>query len=137
MYGATPPDADTEAAPFEPPLHETEVTDVPNDGAALIVATTAVRALETQPPLFASAQYVVVLEMDGVVNEFPVPIEVPPVEAANQLITPELAEAESVTVPVPQRAPPDELETVGCVLIVAITSERVGVVQEPLVLDTQ
>lgn len=41
----------------------------------------------------------------GVVNEIPVPNEVPPVEAEYQLITPEDAVAPKVTVPAPQRTP--------------------------------
>ena len=45
------------------------------------------------------------LEILGVVNEMPVPREDPPVEAAYQLIMPELAVAPKVTVPVPQRLP--------------------------------
>ena len=40
-------------------------------------------------------------EILGVVNEVPVPREDPPVEAAYQLIVPELAVAPNVTVPVP------------------------------------
>ena len=43
--------------------------------------------------------------MDGVVNVGPVPNKVPPDAAEYQLIVPELAVAESVTVPVPHREP--------------------------------
>ena len=40
-------------------------------------------------------------EIFGVVKDVPVPIEVPPVELAYQLIVPELDVAPSVTVPAP------------------------------------
>ena len=86
---------------------------VANEGTAFTVATTAVRVVELHPPLLASAQYVVVAEIEGVVNELPVPSAVPPEDAANQLITPALAVADNVTVPVPQREAPADVATVG------------------------
>ena len=50
--------------------------------------------------------------MEGVINEVPVPIEVPPVAAANQLTV--VADvAESTTVPVPHLLPAVEPEIVG------------------------
>jgi hypothetical protein len=47
-----------------------------------------------------------VLEILGVVNELPVPKELPPVEVAYQLYIPAQAVADKVTIPVPQRLPP-------------------------------
>jgi hypothetical protein len=46
---------------------------------------------------------VVVTDIEGVVNDVPVPSDAPPVRAAYQLIVPAEAVALSVTVPVPQR----------------------------------
>ncbi len=71
--------------------------------------------------------------MDGVVNEFPDPSEVPPVKAANQLIVPTDAVAPKVTVPVPQFAPGVLEEIVGIALIVATTAVRAADKQVPLV----
>jgi hypothetical protein len=58
----------------------------------------------------------VVEEIEGVVNEVPVPKEDPPVDAAYQLIVPELA-APSTTVPEPQRLPFVTEEIVGIVVV--------------------
>ena len=77
------------------------------------------------------------LEILGVVNEMPVPREDPPVEAAYQLIMPELAVAPKVTVPVPQRLPGVVDVIVGSGLIVAKTDVLVGEVQPLLVASTQ
>jgi hypothetical protein len=62
----------------------------------------------------------VLLEIDGVVKDVPVPREEPPVDAAYQFSVPALAEAVKVTVPEPQR---DTVEpvAVGIALIVAMT----------------
>ena len=62
------------------------------------------------------------LEILGVVNEMPVPREDPPVEAAYQLIMPELAVAPKVTVPVPQRLPGvvDVIDGGGFTVIVVV-----------------
>ena len=76
-------------------------------------------------------------EILGVVNEVPVPREDPPVEAAYQLIMPELDVAPKVTVPVPQRLPGVVDVIVGSGLIVANTDVLVGVVQPLLVASTQ
>ena len=76
-------------------------------------------------------------EILGVVNEVPVTREDPPVEAAYQLIMPELDVAPSVTVPVPQRLPGVVDVMVGSGLIVANTDVLVGVVQPLLVASTQ
>jgi len=76
-------------------------------------------------------------EILGVVYEVPVPREEPPVEAAYQLIMPELAVAPNVTVPVPQRLPGVVDVMVGSGLIVAKTDVLVGVVQPLLVASTQ
>ena len=55
----------------------------------------------------------VVEEIDGVVNEFPDPNEVPPVAAANQLIVPREDVAPNATAPVPQLEPGVLDDTVG------------------------
>ena len=47
----------------------------------------------------------VVDDIDGVVNEVPVPNDDPPLDAAYQLIVPADAAAPKATVPVPQREP--------------------------------
>ena len=75
--------------------------------------------------------------MLGVVNEVPVPNEVPPVEAAYQLIVPAEAVAPRSTVPSPQREPGVVPVIVGIVFTVAITSVLVAVVQPPSVASTQ
>ena len=91
------------------------------DVFAFIVATTAVRVAEIQvvEPFLACAQYVVVLEILGVVKLFPVPNDVPPVDAAYQSTTePAFADVPSVTVPVPQRDAGVVVEIVGNALLV-------------------
>ena len=65
----------------------------------------------------------VLLEIEGVINDVPVPNDVPPVDAAYQLIVPALADAVSVTAPVPQRETVEPV-AVGIVLIVAMTPTR-------------
>ena len=60
--------------------------------------------------------------MDGVVNELPVPKELPPVLAAYQLMLPDDAVAFKVTVPVPHLEAGVVLATVGTVLTVANTA---------------
>lgn len=55
--------------------------------------------------------------MEGVVYEVPVPSDVPPVNAAYQLIVP-VAEADKATVPAPHEEPFVTLETVAAVLLV-------------------
>ncbi len=72
----------------------------------------------------------------GVVKLVPVPSELPPVEAAYQLIVPALAVAPSVTVPVPQFEPGVVPVMVGIGLIVAVTAVLVAVVQPPFVAST-
>ena len=58
----------------------------------------------------------------GVVNDVPVPSEVPPDEASYQLrVAPALAVACNSTVPVPQREPGVVPVTVGALPIVAVT----------------
>jgi len=74
--------------------------------------------------------------MLGVVKLVPVPSEVPPVEAAYQLIVPALAVAPSITVPVPHLDPGVVPVIVGIALTVAITAVRVAVVQPLLVAST-
>ena len=60
-------------------------------------------------------------EILGVVNEVPVPKELPPVDAAYQLIVPPLA-APSVNVPASQRAAGVVPVMVGVIIIVATTA---------------
>jgi hypothetical protein len=57
----------------------------------------------------------------GVVNEGPVPSEVPPVEAANQLIVPAEQVAPKLTVPAPHRVPGIVPVIEGTVLTEAVT----------------
>ena len=74
--------------------------------------------------------------MLGVVNEVPVPSDVPPVAAAYQFKVPALAVAPKVTVPVPQRLAGVVAVTVGMAFTVAITAVLVAVVQPVLVAST-
>ena len=78
----------------------------------------------------------VVAEIEGVVNEFPVPKEVPPVEAAYQLTVPADGVAPRVTVPVPQREPAVVPVMVGVVVTVAVTEVLVAVVHPLAVAST-
>ena len=59
--------------------------------------------------------------MLGVVKDVPVPSDIPPVDAAYQLIVPELAVAPRVTVPVPHREPGVVPVIVGPVSTVTFT----------------
>ena len=67
--------------------------------------------------------------MVGVVNDAPVPIEAPPVEAAYQFIVPAEAVAPRVTVPASHLEPGVVPVIVGVLLTVAITAVLVPVVQ--------
>jgi hypothetical protein len=67
--------------------------------------------------------------MLGVVKLVPVPRDVPPVEAAYQLIVPALAVAPNTTVPVPHLEAGVVPVIVGIALTVAITAVLVAVVQ--------
>ena len=67
--------------------------------------------------------------MLGVVNDAPVAIDVPPVNAEYQLIVPALAVAPNATVPVPQIAAGVLAVMVGIVFTVAATAVLVAVVQ--------
>jgi len=78
----------------------------------------------------------VVVDILGVVKLVPVASEVPPLDAAYQLIVPALALAPKVTVPVPQFEPGVVDEIVGMVLIVAMTALLVAVVHPPSVAST-
>jgi hypothetical protein len=69
--------------------------------------------------------------MDGVVNVVPLPKATPPVGLANQLIVPELALADKLSVPEPHREALVTPVIVGAVLIVATTNVRVALVHEP------
>ena len=66
----------------------------------------------------------------------PVPSELPPVEAAYQLIVPALAAAPKVTVPVPQRLAPVVDEIVGIAFTVATTAVLLAVVHPFAVAST-
>lgn len=74
--------------------------------------------------------------MTGVVKEFPVPSDVPPVGAAYQLIVPDEAEATRVTVPGPQRVAGMVEIIDGVTLIVAIIAVLAAVVQVFIVAST-
>ena len=72
--------------------------------------------------------------MLGVVKLVPVPIELPPVEAAYQLMVPALAVAPNVTVPASHREPGVVFVMVGAAgLTVAVADALVLVVQPLLV----
>ena len=74
--------------------------------------------------------------MDGVVNEVPVPIDAPPVEAAYQFIVPAEAVAPRVTVPASHLDPGVVPVIVGVVLTVAVTAVLAPVVQPLAVAST-
>ena len=78
----------------------------------------------------------VVAEILGVVKDVPVPNEVPPDDAAYQLMVPADAVAPNATVPVPQRDAGVVLVIVGIALIVATIAVREAVVHEPAVAST-
>ena len=79
----------------------------------------------------------VVTERLGVVNEVPVNNEEPPVDAANQLITPADAVAPKITVPSPQTDPGVVFRMVGTVAFtVAVTAVLDAVVHVPDVAST-
>ena len=77
-----------------------------------------------------------VLDILGVVNDVPVPNDVPPVTAAYQFNVPALAVAPKVTVPVPHTEPGVVPDTVGNALTVATTALLVAVVQPFAVAST-
>ena len=72
--------------------------------------------------------------MLGVVNDAPVPNDVPPVAALYQLIVPALAVAPNATVPVPQRLAGVLAVMVG--IAFTITATAVEVSLHPLALLT-
>ena len=72
--------------------------------------------------------------MLGVVNDAPVAIDVPPVNAVYQLIVPALAVAPNATVPVPQRFAGVLAVMVG--IVFTITATAVDVSLHPLALLT-
>ena len=74
--------------------------------------------------------------MDGVVNEVPVPIDAPPVEAAYQFIVPAEDVAPRVTVPASHLDPGVVPVIAGVVLTVAMTAVLVPVVQPLAVAST-
>ena len=78
----------------------------------------------------------VVLDILGVVNEVPLPSDVPPVKAAYQFNVPALAVAPNVTVPVPHTEPGVVPLTVGTALTVATNALLAAVVQPLAVAST-
>ena len=74
--------------------------------------------------------------MEGVVNEAPIPIKLPPVGAEYQLRSPELAVAPSTRVPVPHRAAGVVPVIVGISFTIAVTVVLVAVVQPFAVAST-
>ena len=70
------------------------------------------------------------------VNDVPVPIDVPPVTAVYQFNVPALAVAPKVTVPIPHTEPVVVPDTVGMALTVATTALLVAVVQPFAVAST-
>ena len=74
--------------------------------------------------------------MAGVVNEVPVPIDAPPVEAAYQFIVPAEDVAPRVTVPASHLAAGLVVKIEGVVLTVAMTAVLVPVVQPLAVAST-
>ena len=72
----------------------------------------------------------------GVVNETPVAIDVPPVNAEYQLIVPALAVAPNTAVPVPQRLAGVLAVMVGMTFTVAVIAVLVAVVQPLAVAST-
>ena len=75
--------------------------------------------------------------MLGVVNDTPVAIDVPPVNAEYQLIVPALAVAPNATVPVPQRFAGVLAVMVGIVFTVAAIAVLAAVVQPLDVASTK
>ena len=71
----------------------------------------------------------VLLEIDGVVKEVPLPDELPPVLASYQLIVPALDVAPNVTVPASHRAPGVVPVMAGVGVTVANTDVLLVVVQ--------
>lgn len=76
------------------------------------------------------------VEILGVVKLVPVPKELPPVEAAYQLIVPADAVAPNVTVPASHRDAGVEPVIVGSVFTVALIIVLEAVVHVPLVAST-
>jgi hypothetical protein len=106
-------------------------------GLVVTVAVTADLAGVVHPVFVASTQYVVVEEIDGVVNDVPVFIDAPPVLAVYQFIVPALAVAAKLTVPVLHLEADVILIIVGIVFTVAATEDRVAVVHPLLVASTK
>ena len=78
----------------------------------------------------------VVEEIDGVVNDVPVPIKVPAVKASYQLMVPELNVAPKTTVPAPQRLPGEVFKFEGIALTDAVIVVRDDVVHPATVAST-
>ncbi len=74
--------------------------------------------------------------MLGVVYDVPVPSDVPPVDAAYQLMVPALAVAPKVTVPLPHTEPGVVPDIVGIAFTVATTAVLLAVVHPVAVAST-
>lgn len=79
----------------------------------------------------------VVADITGVVKEFPVPSNVPPVEAEYQLTVPPVEDTDNVIEPGPQLKPGVTLLMAGISLMVAVTAVLAAVIHEPEVDSTQ
>jgi len=106
-------------------------------GVILTVAVTRVREEFVHEAVATSAKKLVVEDIDGVINDVPVPRSDPPDEASYQLIEPALAVADNVTVPASQRLAPVTPVIVGVVFTVAVTVVRVALVQVGLAASTK
>jgi hypothetical protein len=76
-------------------------------------------------------------EIADVVNAVPVAMDEPPVLAVYQFMTPALAEAPKLSVPVPHLVSGDVLVIMGIVFTVAITEDLDADMHEPTVASTQ
>jgi hypothetical protein len=98
-------------------------------GRGVTVATTAVLEVLAHPFAVASAWYVVVEEIEGVLKVVPVPSTDPPLDTAYQFTVPADAVASSETVPAAQRPSGEVLVIVGIALTVAVTAVLEALVQ--------
>jgi hypothetical protein len=106
-------------------------------GVILTVAVTRVREEFVHEAVATSAKKLVVEDIDGVINDVPVPRSDPPDEASYQLMLPALEVADNVTEPASQRLAPVTPVKVGVVFTVAVTVVRVALVQVGLAASTK
>lgn len=90
-------------------------------GNGKMVAVTGVRATLTQPLAVTATKYVVVTLNDGVVNDNPVKIELPPVAEVYQSMVPAPVLADKTILPGPHRLLDITPVMVGMVFTVAVT----------------